>query len=110
MAKKGTSKAYSIIQEENIARIYSGKRSASSGAADTDAGDVRSANYLIECKMTMKKLPTVLKPMEKVTEEAWQEGRIPLLTLRFFDPDSILADQDGWIDLEVRRVADATTE
>lgn len=111
MAKRGTVKRASVEQEDFIAKHYGGKRSASSGAADTDQGDVRTDKCLIECKMTggpgkTNSKPKFVKDLEKVTEEAWSEDRIPVLTLRYFDPDSILSDRDGWIDLVVKRVVD----
>lgn len=107
MANRGSTKALSVIQEERIADLYNGRRSASSGAADNDQGDVRSPSLLIECKMTggpgrpVKKAKLV-RDMEKVAEEAWTEDREPVICLRFFDPGSRLADKDGWIDLTVR--------
>lgn len=111
MAERGSKKELSVRQEDWIAAQYGGKRSASSGGAETDQGDVRAGLYLIECKLTggpgkpIKKNKLV-RDMEKVTEEAWSEGRMPMVALRYYDPDSILADKHGWIDLIVRRVAD----
>jgi hypothetical protein len=111
VAKRGSTKFLSVQQEDFIARNYHGRRSPSSGGAVTDQGDVRTPDYLIECKMSggpgkPVKTPKLVKDLEKVTEEAWSEGKTPLLALRYYDPDSILADRDGWIDLVVQRVAD----
>lgn len=111
MATRGSTKARSVEQEDNIARLYGGKRSASSGAADNDQGDVRSPSSLFECKMTGGpgrpiKTSKLVKDMEKVAKEAWSEDREPVIALRFFDPDSCLSDRDGWIDLTVRLTSD----
>ena len=111
MAKRGTVKRKSIEQEEWIAAQYDGRRSASSGAAETDQGDVRTFTHLIECKCMGNpeekvKRPAFAKDLEKVTEEAWSEGRIPMLAIRWYDPDSILADRNGWCDVVVKRVVD----
>jgi hypothetical protein len=111
VAKRGTSKRKSVEQENFIAAQYNGRRSASSGAAETDQGDVRTPDQLIECKCMGNpgeptKRPGFAKDLEKVTEEAWQEGRVPALAIRWYDPDSILADRAGWCDVIVRRVAD----
>lgn len=113
MAKRGTSKRKSVDQEEWIAALYSGTRSPSSGAADTDQGDVRTARSLIECKVTGEpgkeprpQLPRFVRWLEKVAVEAWSEGRDPALALRYFDPDSPLARPDGWVDVVVRTAAD----
>lgn len=107
MARRGTSKRLSVDHEEYIARVYRGKRSPSSGGAAHDQGDVRCPTALIECKVTMAAgRPKILKEFEKITKEAFAEGRTPVLALRYFAPDSILADVDGWVDLVVRTVGD----
>lgn len=109
MARRGSNKDLSIKQEDFIAAAYGGRRSRSSGAADNDAGDVRSKDTLFECKTTggptrPSTLPTFVRQMEKITEEAYEEGKIPALALRYYEPDSLLANREGWIDLVVRRV------
>jgi hypothetical protein len=112
MAKRGTTKAYSIVQEEFVAARYGGVRSPSSGAAVTDGGDVRarSDNTLFECKyagspgVPLKRKPTLLTQFEKVADEAYEEGREPAVALRYYWPGSPLADYDGWVDLVVRRL------
>jgi hypothetical protein len=110
MAKKGTSKYLSVQHENHLASLFDGIRSPSSGAASNDAGDVRCPMVLIECKTTGKpgkvKRPAWLEDFEKVTEEAWSEGRDPMMAFQFWDPDSILADQNGYIDLTVRIAKD----
>lgn len=110
MAKRGTNKARSLDQENHLAKLFDGKRSPSSGAASNDAGDIRCEKIMIEAKVTgtpaKVKRPAWLKQFEKVAEEAWQEGREPVMAFRFFDPESILSDSDGIIDLTVRICAD----
>lgn len=123
MAKKGSTKALSVDHENHIASVYCGTRSPSSGGSDTDEGDVRTWEFLIECKMTgspgticeehsridcedCMKVPTLVRHMEKVAKEAASTGREPLVCLRFYAPHSILADTRGWVDLTVRRTAD----
>lgn len=106
MARRGTSKRLSEDHEEFIARKYGGRRSASSGGAAHDQGDVRCPTLLIECKASMKAPKKLIDEFEKVTQEAYSEGRTPMMALRYFAPESILADADGWIDLVVRTVGD----
>lgn len=107
MAPRGSRKRISVDHEEAIARAYSGVRSPSSGGAAHDYGDVRCPTLLIECKATMaESRPKVLKEFEKIAVEAYAEGREPALALRYFAPESILADVDGFVDLIARRVAD----
>lgn len=115
MAKKGTSKYYSLMQEDAVATAYDGVRSKSSGAAVTDAGDVKvvADNTLFECKAKLGELvgqkpvaSSLLKHFEKVADEAYETLKEPALALRFYSPDSILADKDGWVDLVVREMDD----
>jgi len=109
MTKKELSKQH----EEYIARAYLGERSRSSGASDTDKGDVRvqGSKSLIECKLTgapgsSSKRTTLLSHMEKVADEAWAEGKEPAVALRLFCPESPVANVDGWVDLTVRLTLD----
>jgi hypothetical protein len=106
MAHRGTVKRLSVDHEEHIARLYGGKRSPSSGGAGHDNGDVRCPTLLVECKATMNARPKVLKEFEKIAKEAYAEGRTPALALRYFAPESILADVGGWVDLIVYNVRD----
>lgn len=110
MAVRGSSKRLSVDHENHVADVYHGRRSASSGAADNDNGDVRAKYDLFECKLTGKpgkpSRSTLLKQFTKVAEEAFLEGRQPAVALRFFDPTNILADPQGWIDLVVRTLDD----
>lgn len=114
MAKRGTNKDLSVRHEERIAAYYGGKRSPSSGGADNDAGDVRvrAEGVLFECKYTgspakpLKRKPGLVTKMEKIADEAWAEGRDPALALRFYWPESPLADGSGHVDLSVRLTPD----
>jgi len=112
MATRGSKKWYSIQHEDFIAAKYQGKRSPSSGAAEADAGDVRTESLLFECKMTghpgqePKRKATLVSLMEKIADEAWEEGKSPAMAMRWFDPSSKLADRDGWVDFIIRRLGD----
>ena len=111
MAKKGTSKYFSEIHEQFIAARFGGVRSPSSGGHVTDAGDVRvkasdgSVGVLVECKHTgsfekpAKSITIDLGVLEKICDEAWSEGKTPVLALRMYNPESILSDANGMIDL-----------
>lgn len=106
MAKPGSTKRRSVEHEEFVAHAYYGDRSPSSGASDTDQGDVRTENLLIECKTTgtpekPAKLPVFIQQLEKVAQEAWSEAREPAIALRYYNADSKLADRDGWVDVTV---------
>lgn len=113
MAKKGSVKYFSVQHEDHIAKLFHGERSPSSGAAEHDGGDVRSDYILIECKMTgnpgaaaSKPLPKFVREFEKIAKEAWEEGRTPMLALRYWSPDSVLAGPNGWVDLTLLLATD----
>lgn len=110
MATRGSSKALSVEQENWIAGLYGGRRSVSSGAADNDQGDVRAGHDLIECKVKggpgRPAKSALVTTFEKIAEEAYSEGREPVLALRFYMPESFLADHQGWVDLVVRRAGE----
>lgn len=112
MASKGTKKYYSEKHENHVATLYKGRRSKSSGAAVTDGGDITDPDTRWECKYKgspsepLKSKPTILSQMEKIADEAWEVNLEPALALRFYWPDSVLADKDGWVDLSVRLMSD----
>lgn len=114
MAKRGTVKRKSVEQEDFIAAHYHGRRSPSSGAADTDSGDVVTDTHLFECKVTGNPEEPLKRPINsklndelvKIAEEAWQRGKTPVLALRWFEPDHILSDRSGWVDIVLKRVVD----
>lgn len=115
MAAKGSKKELSVRHEQEVAEAFNGIRSNSSGGAVTDEGDVRvtADNALIECKGQFGTLAgntevrsTLLRQFEKITDEAYSVGKEPVMALRFYSPDSFLADNHGWVDLTVRLLDD----
>lgn len=99
-------------QEKKVARVYGGTRSPSSGAAETDQGDIRTPDQLIECKHrgTFDKpaasISLKLSDFEKIFNEAVSEGRETAMVLSLYAPDSILADKDGEVNFTVRLMLD----
>lgn len=119
MAPRGSKKALSVEHENFVAKKYSGKRSNSSGAAAHDQGDVRVYNHdiLIECKGQFGERTgskpvrsTLIRQMEKIADEAWSEGKDPAVALRFYLPESPLANNEGYVDFIVRLLADDANE
>jgi len=112
MANRGTVKQLSVQHEEFVARAYGGKRSASSGGAVHDRGDVRTPTHLLECKCTgtydkpAKSVSIKVSDLEKLADEAWSEGKQFALVVRIYNPESVLADKSGFIDLAVRPLAE----
>lgn len=115
MARAGSRKALSVEHENAVARKYGGTRSSSSGGAITDEGDVRvnTDRTLFECKgkfgERIGQTPvraTILTQFEKIADEAASVLKEPALALRFYSPESPLADTHGYVDLVVRQLAD----
>lgn len=114
MAPRGSKKALSEEHEHSVAARYEGKRSRSSGAAPTDQGDVRvKSDFLIECKGQFGERTgdkpvrsTLVGQMEKIASEAYEEGKDPIIALRFYMPDSPLANNLGYVDLVVKLLED----
>lgn len=115
MAPRGSKKELSQRHERYIACVYGGRVSPSSGGAVTDEGDVyiASENVLVECKAQFGELvgnkpvrATLLKQFAKVAMEATDKQAEPVMALRYYAPDSFIADDEGWVDLTVRLTAD----
>jgi hypothetical protein len=112
-APRGSKKRLSQEHEDYIARLYGGRRSPSSGGQAHDAGDVRTKETLFECKGKFGERvgakpvkSTLVDQFEKITDEAYEGMREPAVTLRFYMPDSKLADGQGFVDLVVRLAQD----
>jgi hypothetical protein len=107
MAPRGSIKSLSVGHEDYVAKLFKGKRSASSGGADNDQGDVRTCCQLIEAKLTgypgkpAQSISLKVNDLNKVAKEAYSEGKIPALALRIHNPESFLSDRHGNIDLIV---------
>ena len=105
------SKALSVRQEEYIAMRYNGTRSASSGGAETDEGDVRNVDTLIECKVRgtpgkpAKSITITSDIMEKIQDEAFSQGLGWAVACRLYT-DSPIAGRKGYIDVILRPIGD----
>lgn len=97
-------KDHSKAQEEFIADKTGGRRSPSSGAWIYDDGDVDTEQFIIECKLSgnpekpSKSISLKLEDFEKVFDEAVVNRKTPVMALRIYNPDSILADHKGNVD------------
>lgn len=73
---------------------------------------MRTDTLLIECKHTgtfdkpAKSISIKLADVEKIADEAWSEGKTPVLALGIYAPDSVLSDADGTVNLIVRLEVD----
>jgi len=101
-----------VAQENFIASSLGGKRSPSSGASIYDDGDVENDIFVIECKMSgnpdksAKSISLRLADFEKVFDEASLNRKTPMVTLRIYNPDSVLSDHKGNADFVCVRLKD----
>ena len=78
MNKKST-RYFSKIQENSVAKLIGGKTQPNSGATPYAKGDIKSDSWLIECKtsMTPKQSFSIKKEWLKlIREEAIQQGKM----------------------------------
>jgi hypothetical protein len=98
--------------EKYIAKLYQGEGTAGSGNGVRQKGDVRieTDDEIVECKYTDNKdgsgNPRLVKIMEKVASEAYEEGKDPAIAMRWFMPESTLANSEGCVDLVIRLARD----
>lgn len=85
MAKRGTTKFQSNLQEQQVAKDLGGKVQIASGALD-DKADVRSSEFLCECKTTKKDTYTLqAETWNKIHREAYKLGLCPIMCIQTND-------------------------
>lgn len=87
MPNKNSTRYKSNLQEKDVAKTLGGKTTIASGSFWGMKADVRSDDYLIECKTTSKNFYSVTaKVWEKIEKEAIRDrGRTPLLIVDLLD-------------------------
>ena len=85
MAKRGTTKFKSSLQEIQVANDLFGRVQIASGALD-DKADVRSRDFLCECKTTEKDSYTLkADTWNKIQKEAYKLGLCPIMCIQTND-------------------------
>ena len=85
MAKRGTTKFKSNLQEIQVANDLFGRVQIASGALD-DKADVRSRDFLCECKTTEKDSYTLkVDTWNKIQKEAYKLGLCPIMCIQTND-------------------------
>lgn len=75
---KSSTRYFSSKQEKSVAKAVGGRKTANSGATKFSKGDVRTENWLLECKTKTKPSDsfTIQKSwLEKNEEEAFAMGK-----------------------------------
>lgn len=78
MMNKQSTRYFSSRQEKKVAKAVGGKQVANSGATKFSKGDVRSENWLYECKTKVKESQSITihkEWLEKNEEEAFAMGK-----------------------------------
>lgn len=89
LAKRGTTKFRSNLQEKQVAEELNGRVQIASGALD-DKADVRTDKFLVECKTTEKFYYALSANIwNKVYKEANKLGLCPVMCVHTNDTDSI---------------------
>ena len=85
MAKRGTTKFKSNLQERQVASDLQGRVQIASGALG-DKADVRSGDFLCECKTTEKEFYTLkADTWNKIQKEAYKLGLCPIMCIQTND-------------------------
>lgn len=111
MAKKGTTKYKSNLQEKSVAKQFGGKQVVASGALWFAHSDVRNDKFLIECKTTEKDYyPLTAKVWEKIEEEAIKDrGRTPLMIIDVEDRDRLVVFNPKYFETEIPQPYDSSS-
>lgn len=89
-----TSKQKSQRSEKQAAKLYKGRTQMASGAISHSKGDVRTARYLIEDKITDKQSYAVTRKVwDKIAKEGLQVGKQPLLRITINGKTLIVCDE-----------------
>lgn len=71
-------------REKRLAKSLGGKVQPASGALDSFKGDINVGEFLIDDKSTVKaSQPVTKKMLQKITKEAREAGKLPVLSLSF---------------------------
>lgn len=94
MAKKDSTKFESNLQEKRIAKEVSGRTVIASGSLWGSKGDVRTEDFLIECKTTQKEFYSLTAvTWKKIRTEAIKDGiRSPVMCISLYGVEFAVAD------------------
>ena len=87
---KNLGKAYSVYQENDIARLLGGRVQSNSGGTRFGGGDVHTAEFLIEAKTPTKEQTSFSVKKEwidKMREQAFEQGKLYSALAFRFAPD-----------------------
>lgn len=92
----------SVQQERRIAKAVGGHRVAASGALPGAKGDVKTAEWLIEAKQTIRsRYSLTLAVWRKIEREALEKGKKPALIVEMAGRSVAVIDLNDWLELQL---------
>lgn len=84
-------------KEKSDAFTFNGKVTKGSGNSWYAPGDIKTENFLIECKQTEKKSYSIsLTTWDKIYSQALFSYRTPILSLKIQDVDLVVLDKEDF--------------
>ncbi len=84
--------------EKNVAKRLGARLTPASGALAGAKGDCVTDTHLIECKSTRNKsISLKYEWLAKISHEALQQNRIPILTINFTSDSGDTINNGGWV-------------
>jgi hypothetical protein len=88
-------------QEEDAAKMIGGSRHIGSGAIDGYKSDASSKRWQLEAKSTISKsVPVDLSILDKITREAKEADKKPIVHIRFMRIQQGVIASPDWVMLE----------
>lgn len=98
LSQRNQSQRRSKLQERRAADQYGGSVSPGSGNGWIRKADVRTPNYLIECKTTTKESYSIKKETwETLNKQAIVDGRIPVMIVDINGKTLMIADPEDFM-------------
>ena len=86
------------LKEKNDREILGGKRTPGSGNKWSAPGDIKSEDFLVECKDTEKKSYSISKARwTKIANEALFSYRLPMMSIRIQELDLVVVAREDWL-------------
>lgn len=86
------------LKEKDDKQLLGGKRTPGSGNKWSAPGDIKSEDFLIECKDTTHKSYSLTKERwDKISKEALFSYRMPMMSIRIQDLDLIVISREDWL-------------
>lgn len=87
-------------KEKNDKKSFGGRKSRGSGNYWSEPADIKSENFLIECKYTKNKSFSIsIEKWQKIYDEALFSHRLPLLSIQIKDVEVVVLSKSDFLNL-----------